>query len=79
MKILTKVSQKTHYAGFPSRTFTFHRAEGVGGGYFFNSSLPFPPTSLGNYWVISLISWVITAESSSVYSWQPDSNWEHLV
>ena len=31
------------YLGFLSRTFTIHRTVGEGGGYLFNSSLPFPP------------------------------------
>ena len=33
------------YLGFPSRTFTNHKTAGEGGGHFFNSSLPLPPTS----------------------------------
>ena len=33
------------YVGFLSRTFTIHRTTGEGGGYPFNSSLPFPPAS----------------------------------
>ena len=33
------------YLGFLSRTFSNHRAAGEGGGHFFNSSLPLPPTS----------------------------------
>ena len=32
------------YLGFLSRTFTNHRSAGEGGGHFFNSSLPLPPT-----------------------------------
>ena len=31
--------------GFLSRSFTNHRTAGEGGGYFFNSSLPLPPSS----------------------------------
>ena len=33
------------YLGFLSRTFTIHRTAGIGGGYFFNSSVPLPPAS----------------------------------
>ena len=33
------------YLGFLSRTFTIHGTAGEGGGYVFNSSLPFPPAS----------------------------------
>ena len=33
------------YLGFLSRTFTNHRTAGEGGGHFFNSSLPLPPSS----------------------------------
>ena len=33
------------YLGFLSRPFTNHRTAGEGGGHFFNSSLPLPPTS----------------------------------
>ena len=33
------------YLGFLSRTFTNHWTAGEGGGYFFNSSLPLPPSS----------------------------------
>ena len=33
------------YLGFLSRTFTNHRTAREGGGHFFNSSLPLPPTS----------------------------------
>ena len=33
------------YLGFLLRTFTIHRTEGEGGGYFFKSSLPIPPAS----------------------------------
>ena len=32
------------YLGFLSRTFTIHMTAGEGGGYFFNFSLPLPPT-----------------------------------
>ena len=32
------------YLGFLSRTFTNNRTAGEGGGHFFNSSLPLPPT-----------------------------------
>ena len=33
------------YLDFLSQPFTNHRTAGEGGGYFFNSSLPLPPTS----------------------------------
>ena len=33
------------YLGFLSQKFTIHRTAGEQGGYFFNSSLPFPPAS----------------------------------
>ena len=33
------------YLGFFSRKITNHRPRGEGGGHFFNSSLPLPPTS----------------------------------
>ena len=63
------------YVGFLSRTFTNHRAAGEGGGYFINSSLPFPPASQtlryqpGDY----------CRDLTSAHSQQPDSNQEPLV
>ena len=49
--------------GFLSRTFMNHRTAGEGGGHFFNSLLPLPPTSQRHLG----ISWGITAESSPLH------------
>ena len=63
------------YLRFLLRTFTIHRAEGEGGGYLFNSSLPLPSTSqtlrcqLGD----------CRRELTSTHSQQLDSNREPLV
>ena len=63
------------YLGFLSRTFTIHRTEGEGGGYFFKSSLPIPPASQtlrhypGRYY----------RELASAHSQQPDSNREPVI
>ena len=60
---------------FLLRTFTIHRAEGEGGGYLFNTSLPLLSTSqtlrcqLGN----------CHRELTSTHIQQPDSNREPLV
>ena len=50
------------YLGFLSQTFTIYSTVREGGGYFFNSFLPLPPT-----WQTLRISWVITTESSPVH------------
>ena len=63
------------YLGFLSRTFTIHGTAGEGGGYLFNSSLPFPPASQ------TLRHWPgdCCRQLTSAHSWQPDSNREPLV
>ena len=63
------------YLDFFSQIFTIHRTAGEGGSNLFTTFLPLPPTSqtlrhqLG-YCCIKL---------TSAYSWQPESNREHLI
>ena len=63
------------YLGFLSRTSTNHRTAGEGGGYFFNSSLPLPPTSQTPRHQPS----DYCRELTSAHSQQQDSNREPLV
>ena len=60
---------------FFSRIFTINRTAGEGRSYLFTTVLPLPPASqtlrhqLGNCCI----------ELTSAYSWQPESNREHLI
>ena len=61
------------YLGFLSQPSTNHRTAGEGGGHFFNSSLPLPPTSQ----TLTHYSQAITAESSPLHkgsSWTQTRN-----
>ena len=63
------------YLGFLSRTFTIQETAGEGGGYLFNSSLPFTPASQ----TLRHQPGVYCRELTSVHSQQPDSNQEPLI
>ena len=76
-KSINTVSKSTFFSiwVFLSRTFTNHRTPGEGGGHFFNSSLPLPPTSQ----TLRHQPSDYCRELASAHRQQPDSNREPLV